>query len=171
MQNGLLRHLGYFVLFMVIQITIMNNINFWGYINPYIYVMFILLLPFDIKGWALLILAFGTGLLVDMFSDTQGMHAAACVLMAFARPAVINMITSRTDFDPGSIPQISLLGTRWVIIYSLTLILLHHTLLFFLEIFRFSDFFLTIGRILASSGFTFIMVMLGFFFLDNPGKK
>ena len=171
MQNSLFKQLGYFVIIMAIQIMIMSNINFGGYINPYIYVLFILLLPFDIKGWVLLIAAFGTGLIIDLFSDTQGMHAAASVFMAFARPGIISMITGRTDFDPGSIPQISLMGAKWVTMYSVVLILLHHSLLFFLEIFRFSEFFLTLGRILASSGITFIMVMLGFLFLDSPGKK
>jgi len=150
---------------------ILNNIRFGGYINPYIYVLFILLLPVDIKGWLLLLLAFATGLIVDLFSDTHGMHAAATVFLAFARPGVIRMVSGRSDFDPGTVPLISVMGASWVLLYSLVLILLHHSLLFFLEIFRLSEVVVTLGRILLSSGFTLIMVFLGFLFLDKTDKR
>lgn len=171
MLNFFFKQLGQFAVIMLIQVMIMSNINLGGYINPYIYVLFILLLPFEIKGWALLLAAFFTGLIIDLFSDTFGMHAAASVFMAFARPGIISLLTIRSDFEPDSIPQISTMGTKWVIMYTATLVLLHHSLLFFLEIFRFSGFLVTISRILASSGITFIMVLLGFLFLDRPGKR
>lgn len=171
MGNGILRHIAHFIILVVIQIMILNNIRFGGYINPYVYVLFVLLLPLDTPGWLLLLSSFGMGLTIDLFSDTQGMHAAATVLLAFARPGVIRMISGRSDFDPGTVPLVSNMGAQWILLYSVLLIFLHHSLLFFLEIFRFSEFFLTLGRIGLSTAITTLMVFLGFLLLDKPEKR
>jgi len=166
-----LRHIGHFIILVVIQVMILNNIRFGGYINPYVYVLFVLLLPLDTPGWLLLLSSFGLGLTIDFFFDTQGMHAAATVLLAFARPRVIRMISGRSDFDPGTVPMASSLGAKWILLYSVLLVFLHHSLLFFLEIFRFSEFFVTLGRIGLSTGITTLMVFFGFLLLDNPEKR
>lgn len=171
MGNGLFRHIGHFIILVIIQVMILNNIRFGGYINPYVYVLFVLMLPLDIPGWLLLFSSFGLGLTIDIFSDTQGMHAAATVLMAFARPGVIRMISGRSDFDPGTVPMVSSMGAKWILIYSVLLVFVHHSLLFFLEIFRFSEFFLTLGRISLSTGITTLMVFLWFLLLDKPEKR
>lgn len=171
MRTGIVRHIVQFVLLVLIQVLILNKIRFGGYINPYVYVLFVMLLPVDIPGWLLLMSAFGMGLTIDLFSDTQGMHAAATVMLAFVRPGVIRMISGRPVFDPGTIPALSSMGTRWVLFYILILVFIHHTFLFFLEIFRFSEFFITLGRIALSTAITAIMVYIGFLLLDNPEKR
>jgi rod shape-determining protein MreD len=171
MGNGIFKHLGHFIILVIIQVMILNNIRFGGYINPYVYVLFVLLLPLDVAGWVLLLSSFAMGLTIDLFSDTQGMHAAATVLLAFARPGIIRMISGRSDLDSGTIPMISTMGTQWVVFYSLSLVFVHHSFLFFLEIFRFSEFFITLGRVLLSTGITSIMVLLGFLLLDKPEKR
>ncbi|MEE4178532.1 MAG: rod shape-determining protein MreD [Bacteroides sp.] len=171
MGTGIFRHIIQFIILVVIQVTVLNNIRFGGYVNPYVYVLFVLLLPIDIPGWLLLASAFVMGLTIDLFSDTQGMHAAATVFLAFTRPGVIRMITGRWDFDPGTIPSISSMGVRWIVLYSIVLVFIHHSLLFFLEIFRFSEFFITLGRIGLSTAITTIMVYLGFLLLDNPDRR
>jgi rod shape-determining protein MreD len=171
MGKGIFKHLGHFIILVVIQVMILNNIRFGGYINPYVYVLFVLLLPLDVAGWVLLLSSFGMGLTIDLFSDTQGMHAAATVLLAFARPGVIRMISGRSDYDPGTVPMISNMGTQWVVLYSLLMVFVHHSFLFFLEIFRFSEFFITLGRVALSTGITTIMVLLGFLLVDKPEKR
>jgi rod shape-determining protein MreD len=171
MGNGILRHIGHFIILVVIQVLILNNIRFGGYINPYVYVLFVLLLPIDIPGWLLLFSSFSMGLTIDLFFDTQGMHAAATVLLAFARPGIIRMISGRSDFDPGTIPMVSNMGIQWILLYTVLLVLLHHSLLFFLEIFRFSEFWITLGRIGLSGGITTLMVLIGFLLLDKPEKR
>ena len=161
-----------FVVLILLQVLIFNHIRFGGYINPYIYILFVMLLPIDVRGGTLLIMAFLTGLSIDMFLDSLGMHAAATLCMAFTRPAVIRLISVRSDFEPGTVPSISNQGPRWIITYAVLLILAHHIPLFFLEIFRFNEFFSTFGRILLSSLFSFIFVIIGFFILDkSPGIK
>ncbi|MFW5793262.1 MAG: rod shape-determining protein MreD [Bacteroidota bacterium] len=149
----------------------MNQINFSGYITPYAYVLFILLLPFDVPKTALLISAFVLGLSIDMFMDSLGMHAAACVFMAFFRPAVINLISLKKDFEEGSIPTIKNNGLRWMAAYTLILVFIHHGFLFFVEVFSLAEFWQTIGRTLLSSATTFVIIIIFYYLFGKLSKK
>ena len=171
MVTNLFNYLVRFVLLIIIQVMILNNINLGGYINPYVYVLFILLLPVDVPGYVLLLSAFGLGLTIDLFSDSHGMHAAASVFLAFARPGIIRLISIRGDFDPGTVPMVSNMGTTWILSYIFVLVFLHHSLLFFLEIFRFSEFFHTLWRVLLSTGISSILIFLGFLLIEKPEKR
>lgn len=142
------------------QVVILNNIQLGGYINPYFYVLFILLLPFETPKWLLLISAFVLGLSVDMFSDTIGLHAAASVFMAYCRPGVLKIVSSRQEYEPGIQPIIRDLGFKWFFSYSLILVSVHHVILFYLEIFGFSEFFHTLLRIAPSIIFTMLLLIL-----------
>lgn len=141
------------------QVLILNNINLGGYINPYFYIYFILLLPFDTSSWILLFSAFFLGLGVDIFTHTIGLNAAACVVMAFARPFVIKAISSGPESLLGDTPSLRNQGLKWFLYYTVILILVHHFTLFYLEVFRLSEFFLTFFRALLSAVFTLFMVM------------
>jgi hypothetical protein len=149
-----------FVLLVLLQVLILNHVSLGGYVNPYLYILFILWLPFSTERWVLLISAFLLGFAVDIFSNTIGLNAAASVAMAFARPFVISMISTGTDFEPGTRPSIKGQGMRWFLSYAIVLVLVHHTVLFYLEIFRFSEFFSTLLRVLLSTIFTLGLVML-----------
>lgn len=158
-----------FVVLLLVQVLILNQINFSGFMNPYLYVLFILLLPFEIPGWLLLMLAFVMGLSVDLFSGTAGMNAAACVLMAFARPGVITLLSSGKDFEANLKPTIKEMGFGWFFMYSLILVFIHHLLLFYLEVFRFSEFFITFLRVILSTALTLALIILTQYLFD-PGK-
>jgi hypothetical protein len=152
------------------QVLILNHISLGGYINPYLYILFILLLPFETPRWLLLLSGFLLGLGVDIFSDTPGLNAAACVAMAFFRPFVILAISRGTGVDYTGNPSIARQGFKWFLYYSAFLILIHHFVLFYLEIFRFSEFFPTFFRSLLSSAFTLGLVILSEY-LRFPAKK
>ena len=141
------------------QVLILNNIQFNGYINPYLYIYFILLLPFETPKWLLLISAFFLGLGIDMFSGTMGINAAATVFMAFFRPIVIKLIASKKDYEQGIQPSISALGFKWFFSYSLILVLIHHFAFFYIEVFRFSEFLTTFYRVIFSTIFTLILII------------
>lgn len=149
-----------FVVLVLLQVLILNHISLGGYINPYLYVLFILWLPFNTNRGILLLSAFLLGFCVDIFSNTPGLNAAATVAMAFVRPFVISMISSNTDFEPGSRPSIKGQGIKWFLSYSILLVLIHHGILFYLEIFRFSEFFSTLLRVALSAVFTLSLVFL-----------
>ncbi len=152
-----------FIVLVLLQIFILNNINFRGYLDPYLYVLFILLLPFDTPKWLQLLSAFLIGFFVDLFSHSLGMNAAASVLMAFARPTVLQLLSPGREYDPGVPPGISGFGFRWFLSYSLILIFLHHFVLFMLEAFGFNDFLSTLYRILVNTVFTTLLVLLSQF--------
>ncbi len=159
-----------FIILLLIQVLILNHIHFSGYINPYLYVLFILLLPFQTPHWLLLVAAFLMGISVDLFSNTPGMNAAASVFMAYIRPGVIRLLESGKNYEAGMTPGIRDLGFRWFFSYSLILILAHHFLLFYLEIFRLSEFFTTFSRVVLSTIFTLILVIITQY-LFHTGKK
>lgn len=157
-----------FVLLILLQVLVFNNIQFSGFVNPYIYLLFILLLPFEIPGWLLLLLSFLTGLTVDLFSLSPGMHTFATVLAGFVRPNILRIISPRDGYESGSGPSMQAYGFRWFFIYTALIVLIHHTALFYIEVFRFQDFFRTMFRVIMSSVFSLAFILL--FEFSRKGK-
>lgn len=165
MNNIILKNIVRFILLILLQVLVLNNMNLMGYMNPYVYILFILLLPANINKSLLLLLAFITGLTIDFFGNTPGLNAAATVLMAFARPGVLNLFFKNLDFEPGEEPDITKLGFGKFLRYTIILVLIHHTALFFLEIFNFDEILTTLYRIVISSVFsTFIIIIIALLF-------
>lgn len=163
-MNSLLRYAGAFVLLIVLQLLIFNNIEFSGYINPFVYVMFILILPVSIPSWILLLLSFLTGFVVDLFSGTMGVHVFATVMAGFVRPWVLSVnVTSETveaEMSPSSYRS----GLRWFLVYTVTIVFVHHLALFFVEIFSLRNFLHTLLRVVLSTAVTtFFIVLFDFF--------
>ncbi|MBI5538865.1 MAG: rod shape-determining protein MreD [Bacteroidia bacterium] len=152
-----------FIILVLLQVLILNNIQLSGFINPYIYILFILLLPFETPAWLLLILGFVTGLAIDIFSGTIGMHATATTLAAYSRPFILTLFSPRDGYESRTSPTLKHYDIAWIIRYTVVMILIHHSTLFFIEIFRFSGFFYTMLRILISSAFTFVLIILSQF--------
>jgi len=146
-----------FILLILVQVFVLDNIQFMGYINPMIYVLFILSLPVRFPRWLLLILAFIMGMIIDVFSNTIGIHTFATVFIAFFREPVINIFTS---IDEGSnlTPSFHSFGVSAYVKYVIVLVLLHHFTLFFLESFSFLNFSFLIPKILISSIVTILLI-------------
>ena len=138
--------------------------------NPYLYVIFVLSLPFDTPKWALLTLAFLLGLSVDIFSGVMGLHTAATVFMAFCRPGVLRFVSTKDLTIKGGSPSIQQLGFNWFFSYSFILVLIHHLLYFYLEVFHFSGFFYTLFRVILSLIFTLIFIFI-FQYIFHPSKR
>jgi len=160
MLNTILKYAGLFILLLAIQVLLMNNIQFSGFINPYVYVLFILLLPFETEYWLILLLSFFTGLVIDLTSGTLGLHAAATVFAGFLRPYVLNLVSPREGYEKGDLPGLKAYGFRWFITYVLIIVVSHHLVLFYLEVFRFDYFFRTLLRVVLSSGFTILFIII-----------
>lgn len=160
MINSILRFLLIFVILILLQVLLFDNIQFSGYVNPYVYIMFILLLPIEIPAWLLLPLSFILGLTIDLFSGSPGMHSSATVLAGFVRPYVLRVIAPRDGYESGSDPSMLTYGFRWFLTYTVIIVLVHHTALFYLEVFRFTGFFRTMFRVLLSSVFSVSFILL-----------
>ncbi len=159
-----------FVFLVSFQVLILNHIYLGGFINPYFYIYFVLLLPFDTPRWMLLLTSFMLGMSIDVFTNTMGLNAAACVMMAFCRPFVITVISSGPESLIGDTPSLRNQGVKWFVYYAATLVIIHHFSLFYLEVFRFNEFFLTFTRVLLSSVFTLTLVMISEYLLYIRGK-
>jgi rod shape-determining protein MreD len=160
MINRILRLGLLFILLFLLQVLLFNNIQFSGYVNPYIYIMFILLLPFELPSWLLLILSFTTGLTMDLFSGTPGMHTSATVLAGFIRPYVLRITSPRDGYETGAGPSMMVYGFRWFLIYVSIVVFIHHLALFYLEVFRLAGFFSTMFRVILSTLFSVSFIML-----------
>ena len=160
MINLIPRNIVRFIILVLFQILVLNNIQFSGYVNPFMYVLFILLLPFETPRWLLLVSGFLLGLSIDVFSGTIGMHAAATVLMAYLRPYVLSLISPRDGYESGTYPRLYYFGFTWFLHYAVILVFIHHLVLFYLEVFRLSEFFSTFLRVILSSFFSISLVIL-----------
>jgi rod shape-determining protein MreD len=148
-----------FLVLVLLQVFILNNIQLGGYVNPYLYILFILLLPVNTPNWLLLVLGFVLGLTIDLFTHTPGMNSSATVFMAFLRPYVLEIIAPREGYEKNSSPRIKLYGFIWFLRYSIILVLAHHFVLFYIEVFRFSDFVLTFIRVIFSGAFSTLLIV------------
>jgi hypothetical protein len=160
MNRKLIGNIARFVLLALAQVFIFNKIQISGYINPQVYILFILMLPFEISGFWLLTLAFMMGLSVDFLQHTPGMHAAASVFLAFLRPGVIRLVGKKDELEPWQYPNIRDSGSMWFLAYVIILVFIHHLFLFYLEVFRLSEFFQTFLKVLINTVVTSLIIML-----------
>jgi rod shape-determining protein MreD len=159
-MNSILRYAGAFVLLITLQLLIFNNIEFSGYVNPFVYVMFILILPVAIPSWILLLLSFLTGFIIDLFCGTLGVHVFATVLAGFVRPWVLSLNVTAEGAEAEMSPSSYRSGLRWFLIYTFTVVLVHHLALFLVEIFSLRYFFQTLLRVLLSTAVTTFFIVL-----------
>ena len=159
MINYLPRYIITFVILVLVQVLLMNNIQLGGYLNPYIYVLFLLSLPFETPRWGLLVLGFLLGLTIDLFSHTVGMHTSACVFLAFLRPMVLRFLEPRDGYEPETYPSVRDYGLNWYFKYSSILILAHHLFLFYIEVFKLDNFLHTFSRAVLSGAFSLILIL------------
>ncbi len=158
-MNDILQHIIRFFVLTSIQILILNNVQISGYINPFVYILFVMLLPPKMPKAIVLILAFMMGFTIDVFSDSYGVHSSATVLLAFIRPKVLALVSVKGGEDLEAI-GIKQLRINRFFTYSSILCLIHHFTLFYIEAFRLNEFFDTFLRALYSSFFSILMILM-----------
>ncbi len=149
------------LLVVLIQLLIVSNITIHALVNPFVYIVFIMALPFNTKPWIVVLLSFVTGGFIDTFTTTPGLHMAATTMMGYLRGFYIKFAASKDDFKAANKPGIASKGFFWFFIYALFLTLSHHTVLFFLEIYGFGEFFHTLLRISLSTAMSVLLILLG----------
>jgi len=147
----LTRNIFRFAVVILFQVLVMDNVMINGYMIPYIYLLFILLMPFETPRWIQLLAGFALGLTMDLFTGTLGMHTAASVLVAFVRPYLLDLLAPRDGYEAETFPRIHYYGFLWFLKYTLLIVLIHHLALFYLEVFQLKHFFSTLLRVILSS--------------------
>jgi len=160
MSRALIQNLIRFVVLVLLQVFLLKNISLYNLSMPYLYILFVMLLPLETPNFLLFLLAFLMGIIIDMFYDTPGLHAAASVILAFVRVLFVSVTVQRDGFDAEPEPTLGNMGFRWFLTYSTVLILIHHFFLFTLEVFRFSEIQYTLLRFLSSSLFTLFLILI-----------
>jgi len=159
-----------FVVLVLLQVLVVNHIRLGGYVHPYIYILFIMLLPINMPGWQLLLLGFSLGLSVDLFTGTPGLHAGATTLMAFCRPRIIKLISGTLKFENIHEPNLNQLDGMWFLRYVLCLVLVHHFALFFMESFSIHLFGQVMLRVLLSVPVSVFLIMMILYIFKTDKK-
>ncbi|HQV34725.1 MAG TPA: rod shape-determining protein MreD [Flavobacterium sp.] len=168
MSSAVIVNIIRFILLILAQVAIFNKINFLGFINPYPYILFIILYPVNGNKNGLLLASFLLGITMDMFSNSGGVHAAACVILAYLRPSFFKFSFGLSyEYQTVKINE-RLTPERFSFI--LISVLTHHIILFLLEIFRFSFFWNILLRTVLSTIFTLALCIL-LIYLFKPSKK
>jgi rod shape-determining protein MreD len=157
-----------FILLLAVQIVIFNNIDLFGYINPYPYILFILLYPVNSNRAGLLVASFLLGLTMDLFSNSGGVHAMACLVLAYFRPSFFRFSFGLSyEYQTIKINE-RLSPERFSFI--LIAIITHHLVLFLMEFFKFIFIVDILLKTIITSIFTFIISII-IIYLFKPTRK
>ena len=168
MNKQILRIVGRFVLLLLIQLLVLNNVYLTGYVMPMLYVLAILMLPTDMKRIPMLLAAFSVGLLMDIMSNMLGFHALACTIVAMMRILFADRILTRGEPTIISTPSIYSVSPQYFVIYLLILLAAYYFVFFTLELFGFRNFgSLLIATIASTVTTALLSVLYQFIFLKK----
>jgi len=160
MNNIVVQLILRFLVLVLLQVLVLDNIELHHLVKPVIYPLFILLLPISFPSWLVMLIAMGLGLTIDAFNNTIGIHASACIFMAFCRPLFLRANTPRGGYEQNSFPSIEQFGLTRFLIYAGVLILLFHTFFYFVEAFGFRFLSNTILKIIISSFLSLLLILI-----------
>jgi hypothetical protein len=161
-MSDLVRNTIRFVLFILVQYYVLFQIHpLHQFVVPYIYYLYVLWLPFSMGRMSLLLVSFLFGLTLDYFTQTPGLHAAACTMIAYLRSFVVNILIPQEGAEQNyRSPSPVSMGWAPYAVYVLVLTLLHHTYLVLLEWLQFGSFLFFLGKVLATSGISLMLILI-----------
>ena len=168
MNSALFSNILRFILLLAVQIIIFNNINFMGFVSPFPYILFIILYPVNGNKSGLLFASFLLGLIMDMFSNSGGIHTTACIILAYFRPFIFKF-SFGLSYEYQTVKLNDVL-TPERFSFILLSVAIHHFILFVLEAFQFSFFWDILVRTLLSTLFTIIICII-IIYLIKPNKR
>jgi len=168
MNSALLVNIARFILLLAAQILIFNNMRFWGFLNPYPYMLFIILYPVNGNKYGLLGASFLLGIVMDMFCNSGGVHAAACLLLAYYRPYIFKFSFGLSyEYQTVRLND-TLTPERFSFI--LIAVVIHHFTLFLLEIFKLNFILEILLKTVLSTLFTILLCII-IIYIIKPGKR
>ena len=158
MNKYYLKYLRLLPLFILLQVLVLNEILFFTYINPYLYLALIISWPLKAPKWFMIIYAFILGFCIDIFEGSLGFHSTATVFIAFIKPTISKFTIPHNILGDTDEITLNKIGNKAFIIFSFLMIIIHNKILFILEHLHFN--FHVAGKILASSMVTLILVLI-----------
>lgn len=171
-MSNLLKNIIRFIFFILFQVFILNEVPpLHQFIVPYLYFLFILWLPFTINRFLLLLISFVFGLTLDYFTGTPGLHAAPCVLIAYTRPFLLNLLipqetTEQSYIEPGP----KSMGWAPYGLYIGVLTFLHHFYLVLIEWLQFGNFIYFIGKVLGTTAVSLLLIFITELLFNRKGR-
>lgn len=158
-MSNLIQNIVWFIVLIILQVLIFNNINLFGYLNPLFYIIFIFYFPLSKEKTSILFFSFFMGLAIDFFSDTGGINAAATLFIAYFRLPILSTILGKSDFDYllFNIRSISFSKSFW---YILSLTFIHHLIVFTLDFFSINEFGSILLKTISTTVFTVSLIFL-----------
>jgi hypothetical protein len=167
MSRGMIFQVIAFFIYLFYQVLILQNVVLFHTAFCFLYILYLLLLPVETNPLLLMGIGFLMGFAVDMFYESIGLHAFACVLIMYVRNYWLNSMTPQGGYDSNSTPSLALGGLQWFVIYSLPLVFLHHAVLFFMEAGGFRMFWFTLWKIITSTFFTMLVILIAQFLFPS----
>ena len=156
-MKNVIEFLSWLVGLILLQVLLLNNIQLAGVINPFLYIYFIVALPIHINRLSLLFTGFFLGLIIDMFSNTWGIHTMATTLIAFLRPYIFRVVSTQEEMDK-IMPRFRTMGANYLK-YIVLMTFVHHLMLFTLEAFSFQYFWIVLSKTLVSVVITIVLML------------
>ena len=160
-----LKYILYFVVLLLVQSLILDQICVSVYVNAFVYILFMMMLPFDTNKYLVLALGLLMGLCVDLFGSTLGLHASAGLLVAFIRPFILDIYSPHDGYETNRQLNVRNYGFLWFFKYAITIILIHHLWIFLFENFSFANIWFTLAKVCISSLTSFVVILMFHFLL------
>lgn len=171
-MSNLLKNIVRFILFILFQVFILNKVPpLHQFIIPYLYFLFILWLPFSINRFFLLVISFVFGLSLDYFTGTQGLHAAPCVLIAYVRPFLLNLLIPKETTEQSYIePGPKSMGWAPYALYIGVLTFLHHFYLVLIEWLQFGNLIYFLGKVASTTAISLLLIFITELLFNRKGR-
>lgn len=158
--TGIIRQILLFIAYLLAQVWFFRNLILFDVAFCLMYVSFLLLLPLELGTLALMVIGFFTGITVDIFYDSLGIHAAACVFIMYIRQRWLKLLTPQGGYDSGAVPDVYMQDIQWFSVYAIPLIFVHHSIIFFIEAAGLGLFGFTLWKVFLSTIYTFFIIVL-----------
>ena len=168
-MNSTIKYIVSAIVFILLQCLVLNNINLFNAIHPLLYIYLIIYFPIINNRFIFILLSFLYGLTIDIFCDSAGIHAAACVSLAYFRPVFLKLFFGMTYIH--QVVKFKNIDIKQNILYISSLTIFHHFVLFFIEVFDSSKLILVFEKTFFTSIFTISLVLLLNLVLKNKWES
>jgi hypothetical protein len=158
-RNIIIQAISFFI-YLFYQVLILKSIVLFDTAFCFLYVAYLFFLPVEMNPLVLMTTGFLMGFCIDIFYDSLGLHAFACVAVMYVRNYYLSAITPQGGYDSNATPSIAINGIQWFLVYTVPLVFLHHSVLFFVEAGGFSMFWFTLWKVIMSTLFTTIVTVI-----------
>jgi rod shape-determining protein MreD len=154
------KQIGRYIIVMVLQVLLFNQLQLWGVCHPYIYILCLLMMPITLPHSVDMLIGAAVGIVMDVFCNSLGIHTAACILLMFIRPYLLGGILNDKDRLNEQI-TLQVLGMEAFLKYVVTLVLIHHLTVFMLAAWSLTHIGFVLAETLVSSLIT-ILIIFGY---------